>query len=261
MAAPAWPGEVVEGGWGDDKLHSKHGHVICGFQGNDTIYAKNGVPDEIRGGPGKDVAYVDAGKDGDTVTGIETCKPRCPPPPVPTYPRRGHTSRVDTLRAAAQDITYPAYEGRVECTMTEAGERAIWLMLEPEMRAVDATDRPDWQTVAWKPTLYKLDGSASSLYGNGFWRWDRTYDEQISSFPGNFWRSFTSKPQERNRRVSGRFVVTEPGEYVMWITYHWYATPFLKEYEFEAPVNKHYGDIVNGVELENGTHEWCVFPS
>jgi len=51
---------TVLGTPGDDRLRARGGDVVCGLEGNDTIYARNGKADSIDGGPGVDTATVDA---------------------------------------------------------------------------------------------------------------------------------------------------------------------------------------------------------
>lgn len=60
----------IKGGRKPDKL--------LGGRGNDTIRAQNGKRDIIRGGPGRDTAYVDRGVDD--VEGVEVVVPSKPPP-------------------------------------------------------------------------------------------------------------------------------------------------------------------------------------
>jgi Ca2+-binding RTX toxin-like protein len=55
--------DVLRGGGGHDGFNMKHGVQIAA-PGRDRIYARDGVPDEINCGAGRDLAVVDAVEDG-----------------------------------------------------------------------------------------------------------------------------------------------------------------------------------------------------
>jgi Ca2+-binding RTX toxin-like protein len=56
-------GAVLVGGPGRDEFNAVNGKPVDG-QGHDVIRARDGTPDVINCGPGKDVAYVDRSEDG-----------------------------------------------------------------------------------------------------------------------------------------------------------------------------------------------------
>jgi Tol biopolymer transport system component len=60
--------DVIVGRGGNDNLY--------GDEGNDMIRARDGVVDQVHGGPGKDVACVDVGRVHDGVDGVEKINPK-----------------------------------------------------------------------------------------------------------------------------------------------------------------------------------------
>jgi hypothetical protein len=224
-------------------------HHIRGFQGNDIIRARNGDPDEIRGDAGHDTAYIDS---TDSVVGVEVCRP------IPC-----HQARMSAMPAArpsrplgADELRYPAYISRTECRVLEDGTRQMWFISEPILRAVDATPRVDWQTVAWSPVLYKLEGSQWIKVDEEIWLWDRTNDTAPPDrLHQNWWRRFTGdKP-----RTMVSFELSGPGVYQTRLRLYWYPTARVPEYLWEDDadsVDPHYSAWGYG----GPTYKWCVFP-
>jgi hypothetical protein len=226
-----------------DQLHSKLGHTIRSYPGNDKIWAKNGKVDEIWGGPGtNDMARVDA---KDTVKGdIEKCPPR------PTCPKAAPTyARIDK-----GEVVYPATQPIVICDLEPGtNRRRMWFPREPFIRAVDTTKRVDWQTVAWTPLRYKFDGVNWVANQSHIWLFDRTFDptETATPFLGNYWRHLKSK-----QRYFIWFYVDEPGTYRISVKYYWYKTANIAAHEEEYYVDDHFGEF----ETDN-THTSCTFPA
>jgi hypothetical protein len=52
--------DVLCGLAGNDRLYARGSDILVGGRGNDTLYARNGTPDYIVGGGGRDRAFVDA---------------------------------------------------------------------------------------------------------------------------------------------------------------------------------------------------------
>lgn len=65
--------DVICGLGGNDKIFPGGLDVVLAGAGNDVIYARNGKPDNISGGPGNDAARIDKGLD--TVTSVERLLP------------------------------------------------------------------------------------------------------------------------------------------------------------------------------------------
>jgi Ca2+-binding RTX toxin-like protein len=62
--------DVVSGGRANDTVRSGEGHdTISGNNGNDRLYARDGLHDTVKGGPGFDYAHLDRGLD--SVSSIE----------------------------------------------------------------------------------------------------------------------------------------------------------------------------------------------
>ena len=152
------------------------------------------------------------------------------------HPRRRRTIPATRRSSSAGSSPVPA-------------ERQIWIPLEPVLRAVNSTPRPDWQKVAWTSLLYQLVGTEWVVVAENDWVWDHIYDEQTTVFPGHFWQRFDKKI-----RWFQWFYPQSAGQFRVAIKYHWYKTPLVPEHEFLAWGGRHYGD------LENGTHEWCDLP-
>jgi hypothetical protein len=215
---------------------TRGGGAIWGYRGNDTLRARNGSPDEVIGGDGTDSATID--ESCDTTTSIEkiTRKP-------------GPCNGVTPFHSYMYGPTdYPAFEATLKCGMTSDGTRMMRFLEEPILRAVDATDKVDWQTVAWSGVIFKWDGAQWHPLGQSNWRWDRTYDMQVEAFPGNFWRLFTGQ------RTFLYFYPDSPGWYRFAILAHWYATPNVPAHDEAFWAGPHYGPF------EDPTQTWCVYP-
>jgi hypothetical protein len=120
------------------------------------------------------------------------------------------------------------------------------------MRAVDVTRNVDFQTVAFSALLYRLGENGDwTLDDRTEWLWDRTYDEQIEAFPGNYWRSF--KGDTRVRKFVD-FVIDQPGVYEVRIHYRWYAARGSKTHDVTEPVFYHLGPF------QNRDQSACDFP-
>jgi hypothetical protein len=247
------PGEPMCGSRQGDRLKATQwgSHHMAGYQGNDVFHARNRARagDEIVGGSGRDTAYIDA---NDRVVGVEVCKPiRCPKPSAYLSRRR-----IDKPRSASQ-LRYPAYQSKIECRRAPSDQKPqMWFLMEPQLRPVDATPGVDWQTVAWSPALYKLEGTQWVLQQEGIWLFDRTSDATPVFRPyENWWRRFSGDKE----RWFQSFKPTPPGTYQVRLRYHWYATGTVPEYTREHSadsVNSHYSS--DG--FEGPTHQWCVFP-
>jgi hypothetical protein len=225
-------------------------HHIRGFQENDIIRARNGDPDEIRGDGGHDTAYVDA---VDSVVGVEVCRPAA----------ACRAARLNAMVAnrpsrtlGADELRYPAYISRTECRTLDDGTRQMWFISEPILRAVDATSRVDWQTVAWSPVLYKLEGSQWVKVDEEIWLWDRTNDTAPPDrLHQNWWRRFTGD----KARTMVSFELSGPGVYQTRLRLYWYKTTRVPEYLWEddaESVDPHYSAWGFG----GPTFKWCVFP-
>jgi hypothetical protein len=237
--------------WNDRLTASKYGgHHMRGYQGDDVFRARNGQADEINGDPGHDTAYVDS---SDKVVGVEVCKPiqACRNVRV----RTTTVARRPTKRGA-DELRYPAYLSRTECRVREDGRREIWFISEPLLRAVDSTPRVDWQTVAWSPVLYKLEGSQWVEVLEHVWLWSRTNDTAPPDrLHQNWWRSFTGAKE----RAMIWFEPSAPGTYQVRLRLYWYKTARVPAYLFEddeESVDPHYGKW----GYAGPTHKWCLFP-
>jgi hypothetical protein len=244
-------GEPLCGSRMADRLTAspRGGHHIRGFQGNDLIRAQNGEADEIRGDSGRDTAYIDA---KDVVVGVEVCKP------IPCRSARLSASAVThpSRTVGADEFRYPAYISRTECRVLDDGTRQMWFISEPILRAVNASPRVDWQTVAWSPVLYKFENSQWVKVEEEIWLWDRTNDTSPPDrLHQNWWRRFDgSKP-----RTMLSFELSGPGVYQVRLRLYWYKTARVPEYLWEddaESVDPHYSAWGFG----SPTFKWCVFP-
>jgi hypothetical protein len=209
------------------------------------VLARNGVQDNIYGGPGRDVAVIDSGP-LDSVSGVEECRyaEKGPKVACPLAPRP---------RRAQQPIIFPGLEAILECRLEPGtNKRQIWIPYEPVIRAVDSTPRVDWQKVAYAALLYQWDGTTWRFVTQNTWLWDHTYDQSVPAkdFPQNFWRRF-----DTGQRWFVWFYPQSAGQFRVAIKYHWYATSTAPEHEDLLWAGRHYGDY------DNGTHESCVFPT
>lgn len=208
------------------------GDHAWGYQGADDLRARNGRPDEIFGGPGIDKGRFDQ---CDRVADVERA----------AIGGRCAGIRPHRLLAAAE-LPYDAPV--VECYRGSAGERIIDILVEPQMRAIDSTARVDFQTVAWSAGILRIENGTPVFVGRGSWFWDRPYDEQVEAFPGNYWRSFTTK-----ERTFVSYTVSQPGTYVLGVYLHWYATKESPARDEIAIARAHYGPA------EQADHTACEF--
>ena len=226
-----------------------HGTQIWAGPGNDRIEDQNGAINEIWGGTGKNSASIDickgtGGAVRDTVhdvgaKGLTTKLVKCP------------GLRTGSSRRLPQQATeYPKIPPFIHCGRT--GGRH-WIGIEdPEMRAVDATRNVDFQTVAFSAVLYRLGENGDwTRSQRTAWLWDRTFDEQISAFPGNYWRSF--KGDTRIRKFVD-FLIDQSGVYEVRIHYRWYAANGTKTHDITERVSYHLGPF------QNRDQSACDFP-
>jgi hypothetical protein len=217
------------------------GDGVEAYAGNDWINAANGKPDEIYGHQGRDTAKVDP---CDNVYMVEVKRPsglRC----------EGVEEGGQRSLQAGSELPYDPPV--IECWTEEDGSRYVAFLLEPQMRALDVTKRVDFQTVAWQPALLKQVEGGWVEYANSDaepWFWDRVYDRQVRSFPGNFWRDF-----ETGRRMFVHFKVDEPGTYVAGAYLHWYKTPAAQAADADPVARAHYGPNASADDQS------CVFPA
>jgi Ca2+-binding RTX toxin-like protein len=110
----------VQGGGRIDRL--------LGGSGNDILWAKDGKEDIVRGGPGRDTAYVDPGVD--TVTGVEVTPGTDPPGNnTPVAEDQSVTTDEDTpkdVTLSASDVdddnlTYDVVDGPDHGTLSGSG--------------------------------------------------------------------------------------------------------------------------------------------
>lgn len=232
--------EPLCGTGGADRLTAiGGGDTVWGYHGRDTLRARNGKPDLVYGGPDADSGAFDA---CDRVYEVERAEPS-PPACAGVRPR--------SLAARAQEAPLPRSSPVIECTTDVSGAWRVRFLRDPRMRAIDATPEIDWQFVAWSPVLYRLNGDRWVRYReHSLWLWDLTYDQQVASFPGNFWRRFSD-----NERTFLKFVVQEAGSYRVAVRYHWYAGDAVPERDVGYFATKHFGDY------EDPTRRFCVFPA
>lgn len=242
---------------GSDRMHSEVGHDIYAKQGADTIYADNNHVDEIWGGGEKgqtDRALIDPKLDR-VKPDVELCATRAAPRKWQSCKKLQPSQR---RLARSSDLVYPYIGPAVECTYQLDGQRFIRFTGEPTMRAPDVTTLPDFQTVAWRPLLYRWDGTDWKFLAWGQqWLWDRTRDQQFDQtegFTGNFWRRF-----DNNKRWFLWFNPTEPGIYRVAIRYHWYAekNPTIPEHDDLQWARIHFGVA----EDPTHPHAACSYPS
>lgn len=247
-----YSGEPLCGSRMADRLEASTwgNHHIRGFQGNDVIRAQNGDPDEIRGDSGRDTAYVDP---VDSVVGIEVCRPAAACRAARLNARL--TTQVPRY-LGPDEFDYRAYISRTECRLLPDGTRQMWFISEPILRAVDATPRVDWQTVAWSPVLYRFEGSQWVKVEEEIWLWDRTNDTAPPDrLHQNWWRRTTGD----KARTLLSFELSGPGVYQVRLRLYWYKTARVPEYLWEddaQSVDPHYSSEGFG----GPTYKWCDFP-
>jgi hypothetical protein len=207
------------------------GDSAWGYPGADDFRARNGLPDEIYGGPGVDKGTFDP---CDRVMDVE-------------HATRSGTCHERPRRFGAAAVL-PYVAPVVECYYAANGDRTLNVLVEPEMRAIDATARIDFQTVAWSVGLLRLTDGGPQFVGQGSWFWDRVYDEQVEASPGNYWRSFKT-----GQRTFVTYTVRDPGTYVLGVYLHWYATDSSPARDEVAIARAHYGPA------ENADQSACTF--
>lgn len=220
------------------------GDYFEGYDGDDTIRANNGMPDQIKGGPdGRqgDTAIIDP-CDKDNIRGVEHVK---------VVGKRCEATEPYGQRSLQADAELPYWSPVAECWTEEDGTRRMIHLLEPTMRALDTTNKIEFQTVAWQAIVLKQVDGGWEVYVEGDWYWDRTYDLQVEAFPGNFWRDFKT-----NRRMFESYEIDSPGVYVLAVRYHWYESDRAPATDTESLARAHYGDR----DHENEDHSACVFP-
>ena len=209
------------------------GDYVDGKHGNDDIGARNGQPDEVYGGPDLDRGRFDP---CDRVWNVE---------------KRAVAGRCPDVHAGRRFVTAsPAPYSRpvIECVTTSDGKRWIDVLFEPQMRALDVTPLVDFQTVAWSAVILEFVNGKWEVLKKGSWFWDRTYDEQVERFPGNFWRSFRD-----DERTFVSYEVYSPGVYTVGVLMHWYKTRDAPAHDEVDLARAHYGPAANS------TNDACSF--
>lgn len=212
---------------GDRFRTSGGGDSVWGFEGNDTVAARDGRPDEIWGGPGRgDTGVFD---ECDRIHGIERARVSGACPHVKGGGRRYFASE-----------SLPYFPPVVECFVSD-GTRFVFFLFEPQVRALDVTNRVDFQTVAWLPVLTTTDGGELEIVEKGDWYWDRIFDEQVDERTINEWRRFGDKPREWIF-----FTVDAPGTYEVGVVYQWYRTADAPERQHIGFPRTYYGENARG---------------
>jgi hypothetical protein len=248
--------EILCGTTGADVIRAGIADRVKASNGKDTIYARNGAPNEIDGGADYDIAYVDKGK-LDRSKGIQ---------------KRYTAMRRPNSPASGRLVTpkkFPYELPTVECDDDDEGPgRHILLHLpgKPQMAAYDANPGVvDWQNVTWATVIYKYDRQAKkwNVFFESEWLWDRTYDlPDYKKHPPNVWRSFI-EGEDDDAAPQEPFAVVEPGFYNVRFRYFWYAetladlTDMPKEYLF-TPARKLLGKYAAGGVAAN--QRYCNFP-
>jgi len=177
-------GEIICAGAGDDTIVARYlGTIVFAGQGDDNVNTRQkqpGIANNIQGGDGNDTAIIDK---SDNAKGVESV-------------RSMSTSSINRVGSSTDRVgknawEYPAVQPRIQCVIVD-GERRLLFDPTPEIRAVDSTAQVDWQSVAWSPvlTLWNAQSQRWDFVVQNEWLWDRTYDEQITTFKGNRWRSY-----------------------------------------------------------------------
>lgn len=221
------------GSRGNDRFRAVGGHdSVWGYHGDDVIDARNGVADDVWGGPGRDSGKFDP---CDNVRGVE---------------RRsiGGTCAGTSRLSGSADDTWDYLDGVVECWLAEDGSRKISFLFEPQMLGLDVTRKIDYQTVAWQGVVFRLEGDAWTYYGEGNWYWDHVPDSSVDAFGGNYWRSFKTR-----RRAFVDWTIPDAGTYAVAVYYRWYKSSVAPDREEAHVVRAHYGPA------ETVDHEACEF--
>jgi hypothetical protein len=216
-------------------------HTVWAYDGNDVIRARNARPDLIYGGTNRDRAFLDC---RDHPVGVE----------VMLWPKHG-CAKAKPKKAAQERSTqavspkYPRSTPTLVCEGDAAAPLIRFLRL-PSMRAVDATTKIDWQPVTWSGLLYRQDGSRWTRVAQTPWFYDRTVDQQATTFPGNVWRDRATGKRIR----SWTFPLDAPGTYRVGVRYHWYAANGTPRHE-EFAWARHLGAFAAA------TRTWCEYAS
>lgn len=249
---------------GNDRIWAGFNDVVRGRGGDDKIYARNGAPNDIHGGPGYDKAWIDPLLDrGDGARWI--------------------TAMLGRFRAAASTNVTPHGSPynlpTVECDDDDDGSGGRHILLldlsAPRWHMAAFNANPgvvDWQYVAWTTWIYKYNAQTKTwpLYFQSDWLWDRTYDlpdYKKKVHPGNIWRSFTEGADDEEVERTP-FEVHEPGFYTVRFSYFWYPerVPHLsgqnladmpRDYLYTR-ARKVVGKYATGPSTDNP--KWCKFP-
>lgn len=229
---------------GKDRIIGVWGNVVYAQPGNDVIDVDNNRPDDVWGGPGRDRAIVDR---FDRVHGDVESSRRL----------SGATAPGSSDLPRQNGVVYPWYQATLECQLDARGRRIIRFAEEPTVRAVDASARVDWQTVAWSSLLYHWSGNDWVPVLQHIWLYDRTRDEQFDQefgFAGNFWRGF-----DTNRRMFVWFLMEEGdvGAFRVALRLYWYEEASLAAHEELVWAGNHFGQF----EDPEHTHQYCYFPA
>ena len=191
------------------------GTKIWAGPGSDEIDDRNGAVNLIMAGDRRDAVKIDVCKGlhgvQDNIQGavakVTKVRVKCP-------------GTKDSDRTLSQrKVIYPRTTPAVGCGRSQ-GRRYVEI-LDPELRAVDATRNVDFQKVAFRALLYKQTASGEwSLNMSTAWLWDHTFDEQIVAFPGNYWRSLTG---DTRTRMFVSLYPTAAGVYEVRFQYRWFA--------------------------------------
>jgi RTX calcium-binding nonapeptide repeat (4 copies) len=203
------------------------GDSIWGFQQQDTIDARNKGPDEIWGGPGRDIIYADS---CDKIYSDYGARDR-------VVKKGDCPDVVKSHYRAGASLDYPAYLATMECLRDPTnGVFVIRFIEQPTMLAVDATPQVDWQTVAWSGALFEWNGTDWQYDISTQWRWDRAPDAQDGDFLWNVWRLVsTGKPSFVH------FEITKPGIYRVAVIAHWYKSDNVPAHDLAFWAGPHYG--------------------
>ena len=229
----------------NDRVVARGGHDWIEVYANaDYIDAANGKGDEIYGGVGVNRGVFDR---CDRVYDFK---------PQNIQLRGGPCQEIRPSRSQARAaVDYPYFLATVECKRDAQYGNMIRFAEAPTMRARDTSALVDWQFVSWSAILYQWNGATwvavePAESWQTTWLWDRTYDQQVAEFPGNFWRRFVT-----NDRWFTWFQHVPSGTYRVAISYHWYATPTSPAHDELQWAGPHYGEFE-----EHPGHRWCVIP-
>jgi len=255
--------EIVCGTSGADRIYAGSGDVVKGGAGKDTIFAKNGGPNDVYGGPGDDIAYVDS--QWDRAADV----------------KERYTSAIARPMAPAGRVLttpdgFPYELMTVECDDDDDGKGGRHILLldppnhKPQMAAFNANRGVvDWQNVAWTTLIYKQDqAGAWNLIYQTDWLWDRTYDLvdfTLKSHPANTWRSF-KEGEDDTEADQEPFQITEPGNYTVRFKYSWLPEAAPPGTNLAAMPEKNlFTDArktVGKYAYDDGSgHPYCIIPS